>query len=1196
MSDQSLYSLLESLFASAEELEQHLVLAGLKHIATSTISSRHPLSRAAFQVCEALARHDAIEPFLTYCTSHFPRRTPDIEFVAAGLGIRLGSHVRQEYLRAVLATGLNRQTLAGLRGFAVDLADLFIEREFTFVDEPEYARSTLLGWLRTQTDGEALLLLGEPGAGKTELLFHSAARLAELALNDPSAPIPLIITAKDLVAGKSLEGALRRQGHASEEFLVQFRRLATMRCILLVDGLDEGQEHVLLRHLIDERTRLGPRIVALALTSRPAFAPTLPRCRRANLCRWSREEGTEFLNRWARLDAAGATRVRSRLDDPGLAELFSNPLTATLSVFTVSQWQDSSPSRARLYASVYGRVLQKWPEQRAPDAPQSPWSSIAGILRELAVECLREQRTSIRRSTLEARLQAHTPDSWGALLDEIEVRLGILAPYNGNREVIFHDRRLMEYLAAEHLLLQPEQLLSFAREPWAHEPVRLAFGLLVSRQPDLARKLFGRLVLLEREDTPGLHDHALRPVLVAIDAAGDDPVLDDAVAPQLADAVFRRLTEEYSSWVGDTVARHARGLARRGGATFDLLRPRLLELLTENSLRRPFDVAGVRALFTSRDDAFMGLLHRSAHVRWAACEYLERVVDDPEVNLRLVYMLFDQGDLWETELPFVVGRVLRRAKRDASFAPTLTNLQAILGYRAQLPSCGAAIALHPTEASADDLVAALTAGLKASNDIPAEVFEALESTAEGRKAILAHRPNWRARLDESPPPPSRQEPQPLVRMPYSAHCRGRAFEVLAASPHVARDVLEPALSVQDNMHSYSESIDSLSEAAMYELLRHVRGTSFPLCWVAQEQLGRRAMREPALSAFVLDWWTGLSERPGPALHAFPGRALEPLVLAGEPAAIEAYARWLPYSNQRLSGSQAHFETLIPREIFQSAAIREAAYAILDPARSPWNLLAARRLARAWEHDGELWALLEQMLAAEHQRWLEAEEDLARSKLWSCRNGLVALRGVIIPQTIRSTFARILDEVVCSPRHHERGHDSAAWHAFVIRAILFASANGLEQDIETSLRSLAGAGTPPACQRTGLHAACAVARRLSADETRELSTYWASRCAQTEEVALLDRQALADLISRDAEVWARSLESRAAEHRVTSFFPLDLATLFQCLPPPQQRQVARSFLSLAEVAPIPWIAMTLESRKLVRLSDEIFRIAFETRLI
>lgn len=1195
MSDQSLYSLLESLFDGAEELEQHLVLAGLKHIAASTISPRDPRSRAAFQVSEALSRHDAVEPFLTHCTGQFPRRTSDIELVAAGLGIQLGGRARREYLQAVIATVLNRQTLAGLRSFAVDLAGVFIEREFTFDDEPAYARSTLLGWLRAQTEGEALLLLGEPGAGKTELLYHSAAQLAELALNDPSVPVPLIITAKDLVAGKSLEGALRRQGHASEAFLAQLGRLATMRCILLIDGLDEAHEHGLLRHLTDERTRLGARVAALALSSRPAFAPTLPRCRRANLCRWSREEGAEFLIRWERVDATGAARVRAHLDDPGLAELFANPLTATLSAFTVSRWPNASPSRARLYASVYGRVLQKWPEQRAPDAAQSPWKSIAGILRELAVDCLRDQRTSIPRSTLETLLQAHAPDSWSELLDEIEVHFGILAPNDGDREVIFHDRRLMEYLAAEHLLSQPEQLLSLAREPWAHEPVRLAFGLLVSRQPDTARTLFQRLVLREREDTPGLHDHALRPVLVAIDAAGDDQALDDAAAPRLADAVFRRLTEEYSSWVGDAVARHAQRLARRSGATFDLLRPRLLDLLTEDSLRRPFDGAGLRALFTSRDDAFMGLLHRSAHVRWAACEYLESVVDDPEVNLRLVHMLFDQGDLWETELPFVVGRVLRRAKRTPSFAPTLTNLRAILGYRAQLPSCGAAIALHPTEAPASDLVAALTAGLKASNDIPAEVFEAIESTAEGREAILAHRPNWRARLDESPPP-SRQEPRPLARMPYSAHCRGRAFEVLAASPDVARDVLELALSVQDNMHSYTESIDSLSESATYELLRHVRATNFPLCWVAQEQLGRRAMREPALSAFVLDWWKSLSERPGPALHAFPGRALEPLVLAGEPAAIEAYARWLPHSNQRLSGSQAHFETLIPREVFQPAPIREAAYAVLDPARSPWNLLAARRLARAWEHDGELWALLEQMIAAEHRRWLAADDDLARSKLWSCRNGLVALRGVTIPPMLRSAFARIVDEVVRSPRRHERSHDSAAWHAFVIRAILFASANGLEQDIEAPLRALAGAGAPSTCQRTGLHAACAIARRLPADEARGLSTYWADRYARTEDLALLDRQALADLVSRDADAWARALETRAAEHRVTSFFPLDLATVFQCLPPPQQRQAASSFLSLAGVAPIPWIAMTLESRKLVRLSDEILRIAFETRLI
>lgn len=363
------------------------------------------------------------------------------------------------YLQAIVESTASRQTLAGLRNFSVALGPLFVTRTLTFSGEPNYSRTHLLAWLRSQSGGEAMLLLGESGAGKTELIYHTAAELAATALEDAAAPIPLLVSARDLVEGKTLEQALIRRWPEGAEFAASLSRSSGNRHVLLVDGLDEAHPHDALEILRAQRAILGQQLSALVVTSRPSFAPALTRCRIAYLNPWTIDDIAAFLAKWGSHEPECAARVRQELVDPAIAEMFENPLTATLSVFTISLQPDALRSRAALYESVYDRVLQYWPSRRMPGR-SSPWKNVAEVLQDLSVECLREQCFSIQRNALETRLSGRDNNDWTEILDAIEIELGLLTSHDGGRTIGYSRSGRKCRVVGPRLHSAPTKLLS----------------------------------------------------------------------------------------------------------------------------------------------------------------------------------------------------------------------------------------------------------------------------------------------------------------------------------------------------------------------------------------------------------------------------------------------------------------------------------------------------------------------------------------------------------------------------------------------------------------------------------------------------------------------------------------------------------------------------------------------------------------
>ena len=580
---QRLVELLSGLFGDADELGRHLRYADLDAI-YQLIPSQASLAVAAFTAADAMRRHDTIEPFLSYLLEQpeFARRRDDVLDAAQALGLSLGGEARRRLLQAILKASEERQILAGLRNPAISMADVYVPRLLCELDQPEFTGKSLPAWVQALAPGRGVLVLGEPGAGKTELFLHTAAALARAALADAAAPLPLLVTAAELVRADGLVDAVDGRWCDDRTSTRKLLENPRTQVVVLIDSLDEAPANRLVEAIERERRRLGSRLQALVLSSRPAFTPELRDCTRLLLIPLSRHDSTALLDRWSVLEPRAVATLRTRTHEHGLDELLRSPLLTTLCVLAVRHGRGVLTSRSQLFATVYDEILQWWPGHRSPDAPEEPcWPAVAEILRDLAWACLAEQQLDIPREAIEARLRRFDPDQWMSHLQTLERRLGILVPSGGSDHYRFLDRRIMEYLVARKMLRDVNALPIVVYCPWAAESARIAFGLLLAEGRAAAQICMHQLLAREANDIPGLVDTELRAVLVAIDVAADEAELGAPVAEQLAHATFHRVIEEYSNWVGDVVARAARRLAGARGPVWARLEPPLVEFLTD---------------------------------------------------------------------------------------------------------------------------------------------------------------------------------------------------------------------------------------------------------------------------------------------------------------------------------------------------------------------------------------------------------------------------------------------------------------------------------------------------------------------------------------------------------------------------------------------------------------------------------------
>ncbi|MBN1218750.1 MAG: SUMF1/EgtB/PvdO family nonheme iron enzyme [Anaerolineae bacterium] len=412
---------------------------------------------------------------------------------------------------------------------------------------------TLLG----QHDG--LIILGDPGAGKTTFLKVLTLRLAlgegealglgqRLPILVPLSAYANALDAHDIPLDEFVATYYRERGLKLPIAAMLSEALAQGGALLLLDGLDEirdlARRQLVMSRLVDFFTfqrRQGNKFI---LTSRIVgyrdVRPTVAGLAECTLVDFDHAEITQFVNQWtaaveraARGDtaiaAAEAARERSELlasveRNPGVRQLAANPLLLTILALMKRQGITLPERRVELYQKYVETLLRHWNLARGLDGRASRDLDVVETTRVLAPLALWMHQTSpgvglvkreaVRRKLEEIYAERGEPDPEQAgrqLLSDAREYASLLLERGAGMYGFIH-LTFQEYLAAVAIAQRGQQDVKpvvqaladhIADDNW-HEVSLLAIGYLgIVQQRDEAAGMALRDLIQLAPGEPG---------------------------------------------------------------------------------------------------------------------------------------------------------------------------------------------------------------------------------------------------------------------------------------------------------------------------------------------------------------------------------------------------------------------------------------------------------------------------------------------------------------------------------------------------------------------------------------------------------------------------------------------------------------------------------------------------------------------
>ena len=264
---------------------------------------------------------------------------------------------------------------------------------------------------------DGLIILGDPGAGKTTFLKMLALRLAlgegeGLGLNHR---LPVLVPLSAYANALAERDALRLDVFIADylhevgadlpiaDLVAEALRSGT--ALILLDGLDEvrssAQRHVVVERVVDfyslhrrqgNKFVLTSRIVGYR-AARPDPVPGLGEC---TLVDFEEEEITDFVTRWTQAlerqalgEGEDAARERRELleaidRNPGVRRLAANPLLLTILALMKRQGVVLPERRVELYEQYVRTLLSGWNRARGLGRPPSRDLDVVETVRVLA--------------------------------------------------------------------------------------------------------------------------------------------------------------------------------------------------------------------------------------------------------------------------------------------------------------------------------------------------------------------------------------------------------------------------------------------------------------------------------------------------------------------------------------------------------------------------------------------------------------------------------------------------------------------------------------------------------------------------------------------------------------------------------------------------------------------------------------------
>ena len=404
-----------------------------------------------------------------------------------------------------------------------------------------------------------LIVLGDPGAGKTTFLKYLALRLAmgeaaalgmppRLPILVPLSAYAIALAEKDISLDRFIGDYFdNRVGDSLPMAAMLAESLQRGGALLLLDGLDEvkdlGQRRDVVKRVVDFFSVQSQRGNKFILTSRivgyAAVKPTVDGLTECTLVDFDDAEIALFVQKWsaavenaARGQGAFASQTASREGEellaalqrnPGIRRLAANPLLLTVLALMKRQGVTLPERRAELYAEYIKILIHQWNLARSlgsrrPDYLPDP-AQVVKVLAPLALWIHENspgvglaQEEEMRRKVTALFAQAGAPDPEAAAHSfVVDVRdYANLLVERGHREYGFLHLTFEEYLAGVAIAQQGQQsiepvveaLSTHIGDPNWREVSLLAVGYLgiVQHREEAAGDVL--LKLLERQPGP----------------------------------------------------------------------------------------------------------------------------------------------------------------------------------------------------------------------------------------------------------------------------------------------------------------------------------------------------------------------------------------------------------------------------------------------------------------------------------------------------------------------------------------------------------------------------------------------------------------------------------------------------------------------------------------------------------------------